>query len=307
MLRVYYVSENAMKTFLNGQGTGTRYTYRCNLTKFLDWANMSADELLAFKRADKLYALEAKCLTYRASNAHDVINAVRSFCDFYRTPLQFSQSEKRRLNAKRMRKTQDYMFTNNDLKRMALVGDTVEAYVVCVGKSFGLRASDFIRYTDSAFSNLEGKAPVYMGELQTTKEGVLAFPFLDADGLWAVKNFLSSPHANGRVVNMRKDDLSIVLQDLCVRAGIVTDKHVRFQGLRKWAIDRLSMVMSESKWKQIVGKTISEGAYVSPFELRACYKKAWRLMDCGLHAGNVRTSNINGGTNIQVPVLQKAL
>jgi hypothetical protein len=35
--------------------------------------------------------------------------------------------------------------------------------------------------------------------------------------------------------------------------------------------------MSESKWKQIVGKAISEGAYVSNFELRDSYLKAMKL------------------------------
>jgi hypothetical protein len=44
--------------------------------------------------------------------------------------------------------------------------------------------------------------------------------------------------------------------------------------LRKFLIDRLSSFMSESKWKQIVGKAISEGAYVSPDSLRADYERA---------------------------------
>jgi len=66
-----------------------------------------------------------------------------------------------------------------------------------------------------------------------------------------------------------------VLQQLAKRNGI--DPHgsrIRFHNLRKYLIDRLSSVMSESKWKQIVGKKISEGAYVSPSELRENYLRA---------------------------------
>jgi hypothetical protein len=69
--------------------------------------------------------------------------------------------------------------------------------------------------------------------------------------------------------------LSRVLKRLVQKAGVdVGSKQVRFHCLRKFLIDRLSSFMSESKWKQIVGKAISEGAYVSPDSLRADYERA---------------------------------
>jgi uncharacterized coiled-coil protein SlyX len=49
---------------------------------------------------------------------------------------------------------------------------------------------------------------------------------------------------------------------------------VRFHNLRKYLIDRLSAVCSESQWKQIVGKKISEGAYISTDQLREIYARA---------------------------------
>lgn len=39
-------------------------------------------------------------------------------------------------------------------------------------------------------------------------------------------------------------------------------------------IDRLSAICSESQWKQIVGKKISEGAYISTDQLREIYARA---------------------------------
>jgi hypothetical protein len=69
--------------------------------------------------------------------------------------------------------------------------------------------------------------------------------------------------------------LSRSLQRLAQKAGLQTgNKVVRFHNLRKFLIDHLSSVMSESKWKQCVGKKISEGAYVSPDTLRADYARA---------------------------------
>lgn len=49
---------------------------------------------------------------------------------------------------------------------------------------------------------------------------------------------------------------------------------VRFHNLRKYLIDRLSAVCSESQWKQIVGKKISEGSYISTDQLREIYARA---------------------------------
>jgi len=43
--------------------------------------------------------------------------------------------------------------------------------------------------------------------------------------------------------------------------------------LRAFLSDRLSAITSESKWKQIVGKAVSEGAYVSDLELRKIYER----------------------------------
>ncbi len=69
--------------------------------------------------------------------------------------------------------------------------------------------------------------------------------------------------------------LTLALKRMFNNAHLVSGgKVVRFHNLRKYLIDRLSAVCSESQWKQIVGKKISEGAYISTDQLREIYARA---------------------------------
>jgi glycyl-tRNA synthetase beta subunit len=66
-----------------------------------------------------------------------------------------------------------------------------------------------------------------------------------------------------------------VLKRLVIKAGIETgNRNISFKLLRKFLLDRLSSHMSTEKFKQIVGKAISEGAYISADSLREDYKRA---------------------------------
>jgi DNA repair ATPase RecN len=56
--------------------------------------------------------------------------------------------------------------------------------------------------------------------------------------------------------------------------------------------------MSESQWKQIIGKQISEGAYVSQDQLQEAYKRAMP---------NIDVLNGNGMTKKKVEDLENAL
>jgi polyhydroxyalkanoate synthesis regulator phasin len=74
---------------------------------------------------------------------------------------------------------------------------------------------------------------------------------------------------------MQDSELSYILQSLAKKAKIQNgSKRIRFHCLRKYLSDRLSSAMSESKWKQIVGKKISEGAYINADSLREDFLKA---------------------------------
>lgn len=284
--------------FLDAQKASTRKTYKCFLKKVLEYTGMTGQQILDSKKADKDYEWEKKAIgfkqwlkaqknlqgiNYSDNAANTAINSLRSFFDFYRTPLVFSQNENRKLNGKAHRVTRDYMLTNEDIAKMVFVGNLREKYICLVGKSFGLRAGDFASLTYGTFRsvNLDCEAPIFLGEFQTEKEGVLAHPFIDSDALPVVKAVLDAnkdkPNSE-RIITVHDDELSSILQSLGVKANInLGGKHLRFHCFRKWLIDRLSSMMSESKWKQIVGKAISEDAYVSSFELKESYSKAMKM------------------------------
>jgi integrase len=268
---------------------------------------MTGKEILESKKNDKDFLWERKTVEFKAwmktndfsdNSTRIGINTLRSFFDFYRTPLVLSQQEKRRVNGKAQRVTRDYMLTNDDLSKMFIVGDLREKYLVLLGKSFGLRAGDFISLTYGTFRSisLETEPPIFIGEFQTQKEGIIAFPFIDSDALPILKAVLNANQDkpdNQRIITVDDEELSTILQRLARKAPITLgDKNLRFHCLRKYLIDRLSANTSESKWKQIVGKSISEEAYVSSFELREAYSKTMKLTTINTN-GNAKVSKLS--------------
>ena len=303
--------------FLSSQKIGTQHTYKCLFRQILEFTGMTGQQLLESKKADKNFEWERKIIEFKqwmkqkksrnGKNYSDnavgtAVNTLRSFFDYYRTPLLFNQNETRRLNGKAQRVTRDYMLTNDDLAKMVFVGNLREKYIVLLGKSFGLRAGDFVTLTYGYFRsiNLNSEAPVFIGEFQTQKEGVTAYPFIDSDALPILKAVLDSNKNKAdseRIITVKDDELSSIIQNLAKKANIsLGDKHLRFHCFRKWLIDRLSSMMSESKWKQIVGKAISEGAYVSSFELKESYFKVMKLTTV--------LTNGNGKVSKQVEEMQ---
>jgi integrase len=235
---------------------------------------------------------------YYSDNATiTAVHAVRSFFDYYRTPLILNNNDKRKLNGKPQRVTKDYMLTNTDIEKMAFVGNLREKYIILLGKSLGLRVSDFINLTYGDFRsiNLDQEPPIAMGEIQTIKEKVTAYPFIDSDALPIIKQILeSNPKklSNERIIAVQDTELTSIIQRLAEKANInVGDKRLRFHCFRKYLIDRLKNHMSESAWKQIVGKAIAEEAYVGTLGLRECYQEVMKLTTINTN-GNGKVSKI---------------
>jgi hypothetical protein len=222
---------------------------------------------------------EKKLSSYSATAA---TMAACSFFSYYRQTLQFRRSESTRIG-ERNRTTEDYRFSIEDFAKMFAVADLEEKYVLTAGKSFGLRAGDFLRMARGDLeAYIDREPPISIGEYKTQKESVRAFPFVDTDAQPVIKLMLEKmtregkTKPNDRMLPYRNEiQLSRVLKRIIAKAGInVGSKEVRFHCLRKFLIDHISSYMSESKWKQIVGKAITEGAYVSPDSLREDYARA---------------------------------
>jgi len=301
------VSNNSVgkDVWLNGfsKSSTTRRIYRNGFDRFIRFMNETEgngwdDKRLLKEREVDLqqrnYGFEQKVIEFHrwldklklSGNAKKThITAICSFFAFHRMDLKFIKQQRNQIwkRAKPVRKY--YEFILDDLKRMNQVANPKERYVLLVGKSLGLRVIDFLRLKQGTFeARLKGEAPISLGEIFTKKEGVTAKPFLDEDAIDASKTWLRILESKNerkperRMLDISKQEVNLIIKKLTKRAGINTgNEGVRFHQLRVFLITRLSKVMETNRWKQIVGKTISEGAYVKPFLLRDDYAKVMPL------------------------------
>ena len=286
------IKDKATVEWLQSQKPSTRSGYKTYWKYFVEYVKMSGDQILADRKNDQEHQWEVRVLAFKQwmidekkqsqYTATTALMAVRGFFAFHYTPIQLRSAQKKKAS-ERNRKTEDYRFSREDLKKMSDVADLDEKYIVLLGKSFGFRAGDFMRLTRGDLEPyIDRPVPISIGEYATQKESVKAYPFIDSDAQPIVKLMLEKMTREGRTdPNERmltfKDEIQVtrVLKRVAEKAGITTgNKNVKFHCLRKYLIDRLASVMSESKWKQIVGKKISEGAYVSPDSLREDYTRA---------------------------------
>ena len=98
-----------------------------------------------------------------------------------------------------------------------------EKYIIALGKSVGLRASDFVTFTYGFFRalDLNKEVPVSLGKIQTIKEKVDAYPFLDSDAIFVIKAMLEAnpdkPDTE-RILTFDETELSTVMQKLAVQS-----------------------------------------------------------------------------------------
>lgn len=214
------------------------------------------------------------------------INAVRSFFAFHRLDLRFTRQQKRLLGRRAREIFQDYLPDLGDLAKMTDVGSPLERYILLAGKDLGLRAVDFGGLIQGMFSAaLDKTPPVFLGKIYTQKEGVYAFPYLTEDGQQAARVWLKILESRGMrddnapMLTIKPKEFSENLKRMAGKAGIdLHGQRIRFHCLRKFLIDRISLHMAESKWKQIVGKQIDESAYVSPLKLGEAFREVLNLI-----------------------------
>ena len=289
-------NDPAVEEFLNAQTKkSTRYQYKRTMKLYQQFTLKTGIELLEAKRNDKSYQVEASMILFRKwliekgcaeTSCKTLVGGVCGFYKFHRMPLSFRAQESRRL-MEANRKTSDYLFDLQDITSMSSVASLKERYILVVGKSLGLRAGDFInlKFGQLRVLKLDNEPPIFIGEIATTKERVRAFPFLDSDAVTVVKAWLQAHKQakdSERVLDDDEENLSAALQTLCSKAGMeiekgkIHEKRVRFHCLRKFLIDHLSAHASESQWKQIIGKAIGEGAYISQSQLKGVYARAMK-------------------------------
>jgi integrase len=289
---VDFTKDPIIKDFLDSQKKSTRNTYSAYMRRLGEFTSESGEQILrnGNQWLKKIFVFQQWLIEkgYAETYAQSATGMLRGFFGYHRKPLIFTRTECKRL-AERSRSTEDYLFDREDISKMAMCGNLKERYVLLVGKSLGLRAGDFVNLTYGKFRSLklDSEPPIFIGVVTTQKERVPAYPFLDSDAVPIVRQILDlnqnkpdseyilmtkSKKAHNTYMRMRDEELSIILQSLARKANIQNgSKRVRFHCLRKYLSDRLSSLMSESKWKQVIGKQINEGAYINADSLQKDY------------------------------------
>lgn len=290
--RNVFPNDKATQEWLNSQKASTKYSYGSNWRYFLEFTGMTGDQIIESRKTDKEFLWEKKVLEFKRwmsekkgkaeRTASTAGGMVRGFFSYHRLDLKFRRTESAKLTEAEP-KFEDYRFSREDLKRMFDVADLTEKYVIIAGKSFGLRVSDFTALTRGDLEPyLDRPVPISIGEYTTIKEKVKAFPFIDTDAQPIIKLMIDKMSREGQtqptdklLTYKNEIQLSRILKRVADKAGIkYGSKRIRFHCLRKFLIDRLASHMSTEKWKQIIGKKISESAYVSPDSLREDYARA---------------------------------
>ena len=297
------VSNNSIgkDAWLKGFSKSSKRVYRNGYEKFIEFMNETEkgnwdDKRLLKEREidlkERNFAFEQKVVEFHRwldklpekpsdNTKKTYTSGICSFFAFHRLNLKFTKPQRNKIwkPAKPVKKY--YEFTLEDLRRMNQVAKPKERYVLLVGKSLGLRANDFAGLKQGTFeAHMKGEAPISLGEIYTQKEGVKASPFLDEDAIEASKIWLRILESRGkrdpeeRMINISKQEVDLIIKKLAKRSGINTGNEiVRFHQLRVFLCTRLASVTSESRWKQIVGKRVSESSYVKPFNLCEDYAK----------------------------------
>ena len=299
--------EDLEKNWLDSLGKSSRRIYERDWSYFKEFTGLTTEQILESKRKKQNGEWKQKLLAFRnwlleekglsQNTAKTATGVIRGFFGFYQTPILMTRNERQRLD-KAGRSTKDYKFTRKDIAKMALVSNLEEKYILLFGKSIGLRANDFLKitYGDLRSVDLESEIPISLGEINTMKKAIVANPFIDNDSLPIIKAVLENGENKkdtDRIITKRASELSVILQRIADKAKVQHgNARIRFHNLRKWLITRLSVSMSESQWKQIIGKRISEDAYVSSELLRTAYTNALKDLTVMGNNGNGHSAKV---------------
>ena len=301
-------NDELIQRFLSAQTERTKKTYTSNFKKVIEYSGQSGKEILDNHDdwSTKIFAFQQWLVAqkYSYSTVQSQIGMLRGYFSFYHKPIQFSKTETRKLNKKK-RNSDDYLFSQADIKKMSEVGSLKEKYVLFIGTSFGLRSEDAVKLTYGQYRRAIERSkeiPIALDPVNTAKEDVLAHPFISSD-LFPIVTAILDSNKNAKdedlVFTENPQQLTRILQQLVIKAGI--DAHgmrVRYHSLRKYLFSKLNVVSSSEQSKMIIGKmvTSSDAVYLNTDSLRDVYVKAMP---------SICVSNGNGETKAKVSALEQ--
>jgi hypothetical protein len=206
-------------------------------------------------------------------------NGIRAYFKHVGIVISLTRVQAKEISSVESNPTLDYPFNLQIKTELLRVSNPVEEYIVSVGVSFGLRIGDFQLITRGMLETLlDQQMPIQLPKIQTKKEGVGAYPFIDRDARNSIQRLLKELDAGGRtkpnsrMLLLTQKQINTTFKDLFKKAGVATGGYrVRFHILRKFLTDELAKVCSGDKWKNFVGKA-THTPYVSA-EGRESYSK----------------------------------
>jgi hypothetical protein len=305
------ITDKAILEFLNAQSEKTRKTYSSGFKKVLEFSKgetgaQMLEDVSVWSR--KILAFQQNLISqgYSLTTVETMTGMLRGFFAYYRKNLDLSRADKRKLGRK-ARNSEDYSFSQEDIKKMANIASLDEKYVLLCGVSFGLRAEDFSSLSFGKYrlaletAQKEGlSVPLPLGKVNTEKEEVTAYPFISSDALPIITAILDA-HKDAKdedpVYQSKSENLTATLQSLVFKSGIETHgQRVRFHCLRKYLFDRIVSVSSDTKASQIIGHKISGeiAPYIGQGSLKEVYERA---------SPSIVISNGNGAVKAKVEAL----
>ena len=276
------------------RSSSTRRVYLYRIRKFLEYHNMTPEEL-----KDKT-PKEARTLALRYQNENrDLANntllgrltAVASFMEFYEKPISWRQ--KTRVEPRP--DIRSHIFTNGDLSRMFEVGNVRDKALLALASSLGWEISGFVNLKRKKLKKLLENAQdneiefIYFRDIRQ-KTGVSRVGCLNPLAIqWCTKYLkltedtqkrartpkkenprtLTAQQQVSDIFDLTGDGIHVSLRSLAKKANLKLKGLTRFHNIRKWTMSGLSRSgFNEFEVKFFVGKAIpsSDQVYLTTLQ-----------------------------------------
>ena len=286
--------EDYLKFFHRGKHS-TRYTNARNLRKFCNWAKKSPQQLIdVYDKAKAKNDLDA--WERDATNeAIDFYNWIReqtnprtgkkykiNYCNTTASSiLAFHHQNTRALEgvmdsfAPTQMPTDEYRFSQDDLRKMFYYGDTEEKALISLAISYGQGSKDFLNLECQKLRDVIGEArekgldfAKWIGEARE-KTGIQPVSFLTPEAIESVNEYLTLlEKKHGKLPryiwcnskpnrHISNEGLNKKLRRLVSKANIKTaNKRVIFHTIRKFTFSRLRRIDKDMA-KIVCGKSVS--------------------------------------------------
>lgn len=129
--------------FLNHYRKRTKRTYTSLFRRVVEFSGMNGTEILSdpnLWRKKKIFDLQSWLLDhgYGEYYTQTATSMIRGYFRYNDQPLMFNRSDSKRL-AERNRKTEDYLFSKEDIFKMAMIGNIRERYGVTCWQVSGFK------------------------------------------------------------------------------------------------------------------------------------------------------------------------